>query len=189
MKIYFVRHGITQANIEKKYNGIIDEPLSDKGRSDLATKKKRYEDVVFDYIYCSPLIRAQESFEILFPNLEINETRKDLVEMNFGDWAGTSYENKFQELADAGYTWDDLVNPPNGETYDELFARTTTFLDEVIDNHKEKNNILVVTHGIVISSILKKHYLKDANMYGLSPDNGLGYIIDTNTNEVEVIKG
>ncbi|MEG0364559.1 MAG: histidine phosphatase family protein [Erysipelotrichales bacterium] len=189
MKIYFVRHGITQANIERKYNGIIDEPLNDKGRDDLVTKRDIYSDIEFDYIYCSPLIRAKESFSILFPELEVNEYRDDLVEMNFGDWSGLNYEDKFKELEDQGYTWEDVVNPPNGETYDDLFNRTTNFLEHVSKEQSQTKNILVVTHGIVISSIMKKHFMKDANMYGLAPDNGLGYIVDLDTNEVEVIKG
>lgn len=188
MKIYFVRHGITQGNIEQRYNGIVDEPLCVKGREDLAAKKDTYTGIEFDYIYSSPLTRCKQSFEILFPDLEVDEYRDDLVEMDFGDWAGTRYDVKLKELMDAGYTWDDYVDPENGETYESLFNRTTNFLNELIDKHQEGETILVLCHGIVMAAIMKKHYLQDENMFYLSPENGMGYIVDVINDSVDKIE-
>lgn len=190
MKVYFVRHGKTQANINHTYNGIIDEPLAQEGIIDLENKKDIYKNLDFDYIYCSPLQRCKQTFEILFENKKVDEFRDDLVEMNFGDWAGESYEKKFKELEAQGYTWNDYVNPKNGETCEELFDRTTKFLDEIKAKHNNGDKVLVLCHGIVISSIMKKHFLQDEVMYFLSPENGLGYVIDFDAkdNKIEKIK-
>ncbi|MDL2212064.1 histidine phosphatase family protein [Erysipelotrichaceae bacterium OttesenSCG-928-M19] len=187
MKIYFVRHGITQGNVERKYNGIIDEPLHQQGIEDLKEKRDIYKDIQFDYCYCSPLKRCQQSLDILFPQQKVDELRDDLIEMNFGDWAGITYEQKIKDLFEQGYTWDDFVDPENGETYESLFTRTTNFLTEVLEKHDNNATILVMCHGLVIASIMKKHYLVNDNMYSLSPDNGLGYIVDTTDNSIEKI--
>ena len=188
MKIYFVRHGKTQGNLEQRYNGIIDEPLVKDGIDELETRKDIYKDVKFDYIYCSPLTRCQQTFAILFPNYQVNEYRPDLVEMDFGSWAGISYADKLKELESQGYTWNDYVDPENGETYESLFNRTTNFLEEIKAKHNSAETILVLAHGLVIASVMKKHFLPDEIMYFLSPDNGLGYIIDLNDNEVNIKK-
>ncbi|MDF9867503.1 alpha-ribazole phosphatase [Bacilli bacterium PM5-3] len=187
MKIYFVRHGRTQGNIDQIYNGTIDEVLADIGKEDLSEKKSIYKNLKFDYIYCSPLTRCKQTFDILFPDDQVDEYREDLIEMDFGDWAGTKYEKKFTELQEQGYTWNDYVDPENGETYESLFSRTTNFLKEVISKHKNDENILVVCHGLVIAAIMKKHFIQDEIMYYLSPKNGLGYIVDTDENKAERI--
>lgn len=188
MRIYFVRHGKTLANIKQTYNGIIDDPLSDVGIRDLKDKRELYQDLSFDYIYCSIQKRCRESFEILFSPQQVDEYREDIIEINFGDWAGQTYESVLAELIAKGYTLDDQVDPPNGETYEYLFARTTNFLTEIKAKHKDDEKILVVTHGIVISAIMKKHFLKAKTFYDLAPDNGLGYIVDLDADNYVVTK-
>ncbi|MDR1782282.1 MAG: histidine phosphatase family protein [Bacilli bacterium] len=181
MKLYLIRHGITEGNKKTIYNGRKDEKLSQEGILDLEKKRVLYKDLAIDYSYCSTLTRAKQSFEVLFPNQKVDEYRDDLVEMDFGDWTGMNYHDKFKELFAKGYTFNDLVDPDNGETYDELFLRTTNFLNEVLNKHKNKKCVVVLTHGLVISSLMFKHFNTNHNMYELSPDNGLGYIIEFNS--------
>jgi len=187
MKIYFVRHGKTQGNIEERYN-VGDEVLVAEGKEDLKSKKAIYDDIEFDYIYSSPLTRCKETFEILFPQHEVDEYREDLVEMDFGDWAGEKYSTIIKEMQGLGYTLEDFVDPVNGETYDSLFARTTNFLNEITQKHNNGETVLVLAHGLVIAAILKQHFLKDEIIYFLSPDNGLGYVIEIDDDNIELTK-
>ncbi|MDR3215125.1 MAG: histidine phosphatase family protein [Bacilli bacterium] len=178
MNLYLIRHGITDGNLKKIYNGQVDEKLNQDGIIDLTNKKHYYDHLKVDYAYCSTMQRAMQSYDILFPDKKVDEYRQDLIEMNFGDWTGTKYHDKFKELLAKGYTFNDLIDPDNGETYQALFKRTTAFLEDVLTKHIQKNNIVVVSHGLVIAAIMYQHFLKDKNMYELSPDNGLGYVIE-----------
>lgn len=188
MKIYFVRHGQTQANLDKTYNGQIDEVLIPEGVAELEELKANYEGLEFDHIYSSPLTRCQQTFDILFPDQEINDIDERLIEINFGDWSGRTYESVLTELAQQGYKLSDFVNPPNGETYEQLFARTTDFLEEIKGKHQEDENILVMAHGLVISAIMKQHFFPDEVMYHLAPDNGRGYVIEFKDGEYNIEK-
>ena len=188
MKIYFVRHGKTQGNIEQRYNSVDDDKIVAEGIKDLEEKKIIYQNLQFDYIYCSTLNRCLESFVILFPDKKVDEYREDIVEIDFGDWAGRPYQEVMNEYFAQGYTIDDFVDPVNGESYESLFQRVGKFLEDVSNKFKDDENILVLTHGMVIAAIMKKHYLQDHSFFHLAPRNGLGYIVDTKTKEVEKIK-
>lgn len=178
MKLYLIRHGISLGNQKKVYNGRLDEKLSQEGIKDLEEKKSLYTNLKVDYCYCSTLTRARQSWAILFPKLAVNEYRDDLVEMDFGDWTGMSYQDKFKELLAQGYSYNDLIDPDNGESYEQLFERTTNFLNEVLTKHHDSNCIVVLTHGLVISSLMYQHFVIGKSMYELAPANGLGFIIE-----------
>ncbi|MGL4383262.1 MAG: histidine phosphatase family protein [Bacilli bacterium] len=188
MKIYLIRHGKTKSNELGTYNGIVDESISIEGQNKLNQLKEIYQDVKFDYIYSSPLKRCLETFAILFSQHQINETNNLIMEMNFGDWYGVNIIDNFNKLKEQGYTIDDLVNPPNGETFDAFFSRTKEFYEKLLNKHETKETILVMAHGLVIATLIKQFYDESKNLYELTPSNGLGYIIDTKTNTYYPIK-
>ena len=65
MKIYLLRHGQTSYNVEKRYQGTRDIPLSEEGRAQLIQA-----DIFPKKVYVSPLIRARSTADILFPEAE-----------------------------------------------------------------------------------------------------------------------
>lgn len=192
MKIYLVRHGKTESNKLGTFNGVVDEPISDEGREDLLNKKKLYQGLKFDYGYCSPLKRAQQTFEILFPDKKIDELRDDLAEQDFGDWANQNIREIFEEYIAKGYGIEKFAQPPNGETYEAVYQRTKAFIDEVIQKHQNDEQIVAVAHGMVIASmVVQLDFFKDKSVLELAPDNGLGYIVevkDKKVSNIEVIK-
>lgn len=185
MKLYLIRHGMTDNNIKQAWNANEDEEVSQEGYEDLKKKRKIYKNLDVDYFYCSPLIRAKQSFDILFEGKKADEYRKDLREMDFGDWAGVKYEDKFNELQLLGYTWDDYVDPENGETYENLFKRTCSFLQEVELRHLDNDEtVVVLSHGVVIAAIIQHHFLPEENLFKLTPENGLGYLIEYTDSDI-----
>ena len=62
MKVYLLRHGQTEYNVDKRYQGTRDIPLSEKGRAAL-----RRADIEPDTVYVSPLCRAVDTARVLFP--------------------------------------------------------------------------------------------------------------------------
>ena len=117
-----------------------------------------YQNVHFDVCYCSPLIRARETAEIVLKNRNVPILYDErLKEMSFGIYEGI--ENSFQ-IPDCPVNV--LFQNPTaytaveeGESFEELFARTGSFLKEVIAPALQENkDVLIVGHGAMNSSIV-----------------------------------
>ena len=63
--LYIIRHGKTDWNVRHKMQGRTDIPLNEEGRQMAEAAREEYRDVHFDICFCSPLIRARETAEIL----------------------------------------------------------------------------------------------------------------------------
>ena len=87
MKIYFIRHGLTEGNIQKKYIGKTDEPLCTEGIAELRQKLADgdYENVVNEAskagctIWRSPMLRCAQTAEIIFPGKKNNIESSDVL--------------------------------------------------------------------------------------------------------------
>ena len=75
--LYIMRHGRTVWNMEHKLQGKTDVPLSEAGRSVVEQAAAAYQDTHIDVCYCSPLIRAMETAEIV--KGIVQETEPDAV--------------------------------------------------------------------------------------------------------------
>ena len=168
-KLYVIRHGKTDWNEQCKLQGRTDIPLNENGRSQAREAASEYKNIYFDVCYCSPLARARETMEILLEGRDIPVIFDDrLSEMNFGTYEGV-YDyfedeslpvNVFFKHPEEYHT-----APPEGESIDDLMARTGAFLEETaLPLVKEGKNVLIVGHGAMDSSIvchIKKRPLSD----------------------------
>ena len=90
LKIWLIRHGMTEGNRHGRYIGITDESLCESGRDML--KQLTYP--VPQAVYTSPLLRCTQTAHLLFPGkalLVIDE----LSECNFGDFENKNYKFLF----------------------------------------------------------------------------------------------
>ena len=157
--LYIMRHGRTDWNVRHKLQGRTDIPLNEEGRRMAEKAREEYRDVPLDICFCSPLIRAKETAEIVLRGREIPIRTDDrLMEMCFGEYEGT--ENSFSDPACPINTLfqdpEEYTHSVGGaETFDELFARTGEFLREVADPLIEQGkNVLIVGHGAMNLSII-----------------------------------
>ena len=67
-KIHLIRHGLTQGNLEGKYIGSTDLPLCPQGMAQLEGLLQEGEYPPVDRVYTSPLLRARQTAELLFPD-------------------------------------------------------------------------------------------------------------------------
>jgi probable phosphoglycerate mutase len=154
-----MRHGKTEWNIKHKLQGRTDIPLNDEGRRMAENAGKEYADVHFDVCYCSPLIRAKETAEIVLKGRNIPIIFDErLVEMSFGVYEGI--ENSF-EVPDCPINVlfkepEKYVTPvENAESLDALYSRTGEFIKEVVEPQLQQGkDILIVGHGAMNSSIV-----------------------------------
>ena len=157
--LYIIRHGKTDWNTLHKLQGRTDVPLNEEGRQMAEKAQEEYRDVHFDICFCSPLVRAKETAEILLRGRDVPVlTDNRLVEMGFGCFEGL--ENSFQ-IPDCPINVlfrapEQYNSPPGGaESLDELFARTGAFLRERAEPLlKEGKDVLIVGHGAMNSSIV-----------------------------------
>ena len=157
--LYIIRHGRTDWNDRHKLQGRTDVPLNGEGRRMAEAAREEYRDVHFDLCFCSPLIRAKETAEILLRGRDVPILTDDrLAEMSFGSYEGQ--ENSF-DVPDCPinvlvFAPEQYTAPPGGaESLDDLFARTGAFLRERVDPLlAEGKDVLIVGHGAMNSSIV-----------------------------------
>ncbi len=154
-----MRHGRTDWNERHKLQGRTDIPLNDLGRQMAREAGEEYRDVHFDVCYCSPLVRAKETAELVLSGRDVPIITDDrLVEMGFGVFEGIENSFKIPDCpinvvfqAPEKYT----VPVEGGESLDELFGRTGEFLREVVEPELEKGkDVLIIGHGAMNSSIV-----------------------------------
>ena len=144
MQIYFVRHGQTEWNLLGKMQGNTDIPLNDIGREQARRTAEKLKHIPIDAIYCSPLIRAYETAEIINQNWKLPLfVDERLRERNFGEYEGNA-------SADLDYRklWSLSDVPPfqGAEDTNAFYRRVEGFLDELIAAGKY-NTVLMVAHG------------------------------------------
>ncbi len=157
--LYIMRHGKTDWNERHKLQGNTDIPLNEEGRQMARDAAEEYKDVHFDICYCSPLVRARETAEILLKDRDVPiVVDRRLIEMGFGIYEGT--ENIFDipdhPLRVLFFSPEKYVTPVGGgETLDQMFARTGEFLREVVQPDLDAGkDVLIMGHGAMNSSII-----------------------------------
>lgn len=190
IKLYLIRHGLTQGNTDKKYIGQHENPpLSDKGRLELEEKKSRNLYPRAEALYTSPLLRCMETAQMLYPML-VPVQLPSLMEQDFGAFEGKTYEQLKENPAYR--RWIDtagMVPPPGGESAGEFTQRLSGALQKIRDDALSAHfkSAAVITHGGCIMTILS--HLADNSMssptafYGFQASNGGGYtaILDTHS--------
>ena len=84
-KLHLIRHGLTAGNLEGRYiGGGTDLPVCDEGRAQLAELQARFEYPAVDTVFSSPMLRAVETANLLFPGAAHQFTVHDLREAHFG---------------------------------------------------------------------------------------------------------
>jgi len=151
-----MRHGEGVDDIEDRYGGWGDLPLSKKGKEQVKDSIKRLEKYDIDLILSSPLLRAKETAEIVSSELGIESRRwLFLKERNtYGLMSGevkSEIEKEYPELHKA-YEDDEWVL--GSERYEDLVARLKVMMRKLQEFDAE--TILAVTHGKVLAAISKE---------------------------------
>lgn len=167
MKIHITRHGQTDWNVEGRMQGSKNSNLTEQGKQDALNLGNSLKDTEIDCIYTSPLTRAYDTALLINGDRDIPvEVHENLKEMNFGIWEGMHSDDVIREYKDEHYKfWNEphLYTPIDGETFEELIKRVKITLNDITNQNKGEN-ILLVTHTIVIKAIytiVKDYELKD----------------------------
>ena len=162
-KLILLRHGQSQWNLENKFTGWKNVPLTEKGEMEAkkAGELIKKNKINIDFIFSSVLERANKTAEIAIKeaNLQnlINNNKlimtknEDLNERDYGDLVGLNKEetaNKFGK--EQVHIWRRSYNtpPPNGESLKDVVERVSPYFKKNIKPLLfQNNNILIAAHG------------------------------------------
>ena len=152
--ILLARHGESDWNHAKRWQGHADRPLTERGRQQAYELAARLEETELDAVYTSDLRRARETGEVVAAvhGLSVRELPA-LREVDVGSWSGLTRAEAAARFPDAyrrweagGEGWDD------GETYEQLAERVVGAVKRIAGDHPGER-VLVVTHGGSIRAV------------------------------------
>lgn len=148
LRVTFVRHGITDWNLEGRWQGWTDTALSEVGIRQAQSVRTRLEGKCWDAVYSSDLTRAQETARIagLEPVLDAR-----LREIHFGAFeGGLSRENALHPEFKTWLEQPGTLQTPGGESYGDLYTRALDWLSEL----PESGDVLAFSHGGTIQTLV-----------------------------------
>jgi broad specificity phosphatase PhoE len=191
MRLYYVRHGLTDWNIAGRLQGRRDIALNQTGRAQAVHCGRILGDLLaragrpaahFDYV-SSPLSRARETMEIMRATLGVAPAGyaidARLSEISFGEWEGLTYAGVMLRDPDVvakreADKWQFL--PPGGENYGQVALRVgawyaTLERDTVVCAHGGTGRALVALLGIAPPQQAVHHSIDQGVVYVLAPNS------------------
>ena len=184
--IYYIRHGLTDWNLEQRLQGRHDVPLNAAGCAQAACCAAILQDLFrrdhrapesFDYV-SSPLLRARKTMEIVRATLGLEPAgyavEAQLAEIAFGEWEGLTYSeimarDKHVIAARELDKW--AFTPPGGESYAQVAARIRQWYETI------ESDTVVAAHGGTARALIAHLGLappQDATQYSI--DQGVVYV-------------
>ena len=199
-KLILLRHGESQWNLENRFTGWVDVPLSPKGESEAKVAGEHLRDLPIDLVFTSVLQRAINTANIALETAGKvglpTERDQALNERHYGDLQGL---NKAETAAQYGdeqvkiwrRSYD--VPPPgeHGESLKDTAARTLPYFQQhVIPAINAGKNVLVVAHGNSLRSIVMDlEKLTREQVLELNIPTGVPLVYDLDSNANILSKG
>jgi broad specificity phosphatase PhoE len=146
--IYFVRHGQTDWNLEKKLQGLVDIPLNETGKQHARDVRDELVrgGVAFDVVLASPLKRARQTADIINEAYSLPITTVDgLKERDFGEFEGR-IKTLHKEWYEDFWNYNKDLHYERAENVQDFVQRVSKQIVKIKDKYAGKN-VLIVAHG------------------------------------------
>ena len=152
--LLLARHGETDWNRERRWQGHADRPLTRRGLEQARALAARLAEAELDAIYASDLRRARGTAATVAGKLRLPlETRRELREVDVGSWSGLTRGEAATRFPEAFARWErGEIGWADGETYDAMSERILAAVRGIADRHPN-GRVLVVTHAGPIRAI------------------------------------
>lgn len=154
-QLILVRHGESQWNLENRFTGWVDVPLSPRGTQEAKDAGVKLKGFTFDRAFTSVLSRANETLRLILEAVDQAgipiEKNKALNERMYGDLQGLNKEETAKKYGDAQVkiwrrSYD--VKPPGGESLKDTAERVLPYYEAKIKPYLLKGEtILIAAHG------------------------------------------
>ncbi|MDD9861745.1 MAG: histidine phosphatase family protein [Cyanobacteria bacterium MAG STY2_bin_7] len=183
-RLILVRHGETDWNKAGRFQGQIDIPLNENGRRQAAAARDFLKDIPIDRAWSSTLSRPTETAQIILeahPDVPLTQI-DGLVEIGHGVWEGkleSEIRADWSELLDTWKRAPETVQMPEGETIQDVWARSVRSWGEIAGELKPEETVLVVAHDAVNKTILCDLLgLTPADIWAVKQGNGGVTVVD-----------
>jgi 2,3-bisphosphoglycerate-dependent phosphoglycerate mutase len=161
-KLVLVRHGQSQWNLENRFTGWVDVPITPLGEQEAHRAGKELKGTKFDLAFVSDLMRANQTLRVMLGELGQTDlpVEKDaaLNERHYGDLQGLDKAETAKKYGDAQvHIWRRSfdIKPPNGESLKDTADRTLPyFREKILPKAAACKNILVSAHGNSLRAII-----------------------------------
>lgn len=155
-EIWLVRHGQTDWNLTRRFQGQTDIPLNETGLQQAQNLAEKLQEETFDAVFSSDLLRASRTAECIAKGRHL-AVKKDirLREICQGEWEGMNLDEVIAKYkVDPTVEGRDPVNAraPGGESVAEVAARMSEAVDEISKQYPQ-GKILVVSHGVAVAAM------------------------------------
>lgn len=156
LEVLLIRHGETEWNVQRRYQGHTDVPLSEVGMQQAQALAERLLSLRerTTLVYSSDLLRARQTAALACPWAEPRYDPR-LRELKFGDFEGWTYDENLTRFGPRFADWIAtplIAPPPGGETIDDLEARLDKWLSELPDT----GCVIAFTHGGVLRTLASR---------------------------------
>lgn len=169
MKLFLVRHGQTEANLNRIYSGQTDVMLTEEGRQQAMQIRPVLANMTFDRVYSSDLSRAIDTQRLALPGVE--GIRTGLIrEIDVGAAAGCP----FGQVPGAPEGWSsardvDPYVPLGGESWAQVVERLRVFLKQLEEDPCDR--VAAFVHGGLIGAMMRVVFGSDIPKGSFSPEN------------------
>jgi broad specificity phosphatase PhoE len=147
-ELLLVRHGETDWNVERRFQGHADPPLNAAGRRQSRALAADLAREPVDAVYTSDLARARETAEIVAGHVDAPVIPlRGLREIDVGEWQGLTWPEIEERYPDGVRGWHETGHGWRaGETYEQLAERVLSALHDIAARHRG-GRVLIVGHG------------------------------------------
>lgn len=161
-KLVLIRHGQSAWNLENRFTGWIDVPLSENGIKEAENAALKLSNLSFDIAFTSALQRAQKTLQIILEKTHQQHipviADQALNERMYGDLQGMNKDEARQKFGDEQVKlWRRSYDqpPPNGESLKDTASRVIPYFEKNILPYIHQNkNILIVAHGNSLRALI-----------------------------------
>jgi broad specificity phosphatase PhoE len=152
--ILLARHGESDWNRARRWQGHADRPLTPLGREQAQALAARLETVPLAAVYASDLSRARDTAAVVAAGRGLSlRTRSDLREVDVGSWSGLTRAEVEEREPDGVKLWAGGGKGwQGGESYEEMSRRVLDAISEIASMHPDEN-VLVVSHGGAVRAV------------------------------------
>ncbi|MCK8624736.1 histidine phosphatase family protein [Apilactobacillus xinyiensis] len=163
MKLYFIRHGKTEWNLESRYQGAGgDSELLPESFDEIKDLAKFLNKTTFAHAYASPIKRARITAKTILDKMD-DAPRLTLLsrlkEFNLGKMEGMKfsdvakmYPNAFENFRNHPDKYN--ANEINGESFEDVINRMTPAIKSISNYYSDNDNIMIVSHGAALNALI-----------------------------------
>jgi broad specificity phosphatase PhoE len=164
--ILVARHGQSDWNAERRWQGHADRPLTTKGREQARALAARLAHIELDAVYSSDLKRARDTAAVVAESQELEvRTVPELREVDVGSWSGLTRPEAEERFPEGFARWQQgYPGWEDGESYEAMTERVIATVKDIAARHLDER-VLIVSHGGPIRAIHAEALGLDVHAY------------------------